>query len=339
MNRECKVNINLLKVVLLSLIIAFSVNVCAERHSETITVNKNPVFVTHWYTAKTIDQPISAVLLSGPTDNWNSDSAWFARLAPKLAKTRRIITIDRPGQVLDTENAEVGYQPFAKYFDAITRHYQLKKFDIIAFASANLTLNQYFKNHGSDRVDSVIMIDPDVLLPYSMARYKKDALPFKQNLKAYREYIEAGKYSDRAKQKNDNEMEHLKTLAQNDSDTDWQYVDELFKKRLSVQNLTNLFTEIAKYDSDIEAAYQAGFPKSIPLTIIDTDFEQNYIDQNEDKKQKQALNAWREDAKSYYQQLTKASIKGNYLTPTTQEHLLPFSNPELIIRLLQGKNE
>jgi len=330
------------QIFILVFLIFTAFKISADYRIEIIDINNQKIHLTHWTdrginpdtNLNTLESTSTIVLLSGPTDNWNSDSAWFARLAPKLAKTNRVISIDRAGQVLANQNAKVGYTQFGNDLNDIFKHLNLKNIKIISFASANLALNQYFSVQTDRVVESVIMIDPDVLLPTSIARYTKDALPFKENLEKYALYISSGKYDRRALQKNQMEMTHLKKLSVDDKDTDWEYIDKIFSKRLNKENLKNLFREIAIYDQDLNNAFRQGFPKNIPLTIIDTNFEQVSIDKAESAKAKKDLLDWKQEAHQYYNQLTKHSDRNQYIHLAVTEHLIPFSQPELLIDIL-----
>lgn len=304
--------------------------------TQIITVDDSKLHVTQWHQHNFPVKTKTVLLLSGPTDNWNSDSAWFARLAPKLAKSYRVYSIDRPGQLTGQTNGAKGYAAFGLQLSRALKQLQLDKIQIIAFASSNISLVSYFANQPSQQVTSVIMIDPDVLTEFSIARYKKDATPFKENLQQYLTYIGEGKYAQRAQQKNASEMAHLKSLSAKDQDTDWSYVEEVFKQRLEIVNLQNGFSEISLYDQDLDAAAKTEFPRHIPLTILDTDFESTYIEKTEKMEDKESLIQWQKDAAKYYQQLTNNSVEGQYIHLKTREHLLPFSDPEILIRLLEA---
>lgn len=301
--------------------------------TSVVEVGKRKVHVAQWGDLSS-EKP-AVVLLSGPTDQWNSDSAWFARIAPHLAMTHRVIAIDRPGQVLGETEVRLGYASFAEDVAAVFDYFKLKDAKVMAFASSNITLNLLFHKYPDVSIAGVMMIDPDVLTPFSIERYTSDAQPFKENLVKYLEYIQAGKYADRATEKNRIERKLLEALAQSDEKTDWDYVQKIFKARLSIASLKNLFSEIAIYDQDLRKAEKVGFPKSVPLVIFDTDFEQAYIDKSQDAKAIEGLKKWREDGKHYYQALVKAASTGRYIPVDTQEHLLPFSHPELLVEAIR----
>jgi pimeloyl-ACP methyl ester carboxylesterase len=311
----------------------------ADHRSQVIKVDQQRFHISEWFDSssenKSIAQTDAIILISGPTDNWNSDSAWFANLAPKLAKGNRVIAIDRAGQVLSSESPLLGYIQFGNSLAAILDQLGLKKIRIVAFASSNISVMKYLSDSPKQQVESVVLIDPDVLTAFSIARYTKDALPFKNNIEEYLKYIDDGKYNQRAKQKNESELIHLRKLAGRDKSVDWVYVSSIFSKRLTIQNLKNTFSEIALYQSDLLQANNLSYPRDIPLTIIDTDFEKNYIDNEKNNEEKMELMKWKEDAKMYYKQLVAQSKNGRYIELTTTEHLIIFSEPQLVIDLLK----
>lgn len=336
-----KVRVKLICLTMIAFTInIFTLNVVAQRYSQSITLDNHKVFVTEWQNSEVNNKAFkqrqeAVVLLSGPTDNWNSDSAWFARLAPKLTEKYRVISIDRAGQLLSNPSAPVGYAHFGKDLALAFEQLKLDNIHIVAFASANIALLHYFALKPSHQIQSITMIDPDVLTEYSIKRYKKDAYPFKKNLVAYSEYIAEGKYNERAKQKNELDLKHLKSLALDDK-VDWEYVEQIFEKRLNKINLQNLFKEIGIYDQDLDSAISLEIPTHLKLSIIDTNFEQSYIDQSENQQMKKELEQWQADGKNYYQSLIKKAKSGQYIPIKSQEHLVPFSDPSLILKILNG---
>ncbi|MBV1907791.1 MAG: hypothetical protein KUG78_00625 [Kangiellaceae bacterium] len=312
---------------------------------EALTIDDYQLTVTHWLdktesTSQKSNRTI--VLLSGPTDYWNSDSAWYARLAPKLAKIYPTISIDRHGQLLSEKRAleldktKLGYIEFGKALSKLVAQLKLKNITFISFASANISLLQYFDKLRNVGDHKVILVDPDVLTPYSINRYSNDALPFKNNLSRYVEYISQGKYDKRANQKNGYELADLKKMSQMDPDTNWKYIDEIMNKRLERHNLISQFHEISLYAEDLRNAKVLLFPRNLPISIIDTDFEIGYIEKENDSDKKQELARWRSDAEKYYKNIVSESKKRRYYHLEEQEHLVPFSNPNFIIELVRS---
>ncbi len=298
-----------------------------------VVIDGHPLHFAEWKSDSASDNSQVILMLSGPSDTWHSDSAWWAGLAPKLAKKWPVFALDRVGQVNAVDNAPVGYQHFSRDLHFFIEKMELENLTIVSFASANNALNLYLHEH-ADRVKKVILIDPDVLTPYSINRYKRDAQPFVDNQQDYLDYVSKGKYTSRVEQKNAGELSHLRELVGDDPDMDWSYLQSMFDKRLNIQNQLNMFKEIAIYGQDLEAAAAVSFPPTIPLIIIDTQFEKSYIEASEDPDEKAGLAKWQTDAKQYYQSLVEAADNGRYIEVDSREHLFQFSQPQLFIDLI-----
>jgi len=302
--------------------------------AQTLKVDGHALHFESWNTEENVDKP-SIVLLSGPIDTWHSDSAWWAWLGPELAKTHRIFAIDRAGLVTATPEAKVGYQHFAQDLAEVFELLQLKDALVVAFASSNISVQLYLAQHPQQQaIKQVILIDPDVLSPFSIARYKNDAAPFKQNLTSYIDYVKAGNYIARTAQKNATDLAQLQSLSGGNQAVDWQYVDKLQQARLNIINQVNLFNEIAIYDQDLDAAASTQWPASMPLIIIDTDFEAEYIDGEQDESVKADLKTWQQDAVQYYQQLTALHPASLYIASSSRAHLYQFAQIEQLMTLI-----
>lgn len=279
----------------------------------------------------------TVVLLSGPIDSWHSDSAWWAAITPQLSKTHRVIALDRAGTVLAAPSAPVGYSHFAKDLHLALTQLKVRGATLVAFASSNISVQLYLHAQQQQQaISRVILIDPDVLTDFSISRYAADTRPFKDNLEKYQAYITEQKYTPRVKQKNQQDWQHLKHLRASDPDhqVDWQYVEDIFARRLEITNQLNLFQEIARYQQDLTLAASTNWPKDIPLTIIDTDFETGYIEQVSEDKDKQGILAWQQDATDYYQTLVAESDQGRYIATQTKAHLYQFEKPQALIDLI-----
>lgn len=311
-----------------------------EAKSKILLVDEHSLHVTTW--GKLSDQNLPwVVMISGPIDSWHSDSAWFAHVAPILANNFRVMAIDRAGQVNGIEDAPVGYQHFAKDLHLVLSQYAIENATLIAFASSNVSAQIYFDQHKTQRaIDGVLLIDPDVLTPFSIDRYAADAKPFKDNLEQYLDYISQGKYTSRVEQKNTADMTVLKTLSTSET-ADWRHVEKIFASRLLVNNQISLFREIARYNEDLQAAAKVSWPAHIPTIIVDTQFETKYIENTEDQEAKDGLIAWQKDAKAYYKALANINTENIYREVSTQAHLFQVEQPQVVAELvvtLQSKS-
>lgn len=305
----------------------------------TLDLDNHPLHYESWQSETLSDKP-TVVLLSGPIESWHSDSAWWAWLGPELARSYRVIAFDRAGQVLANPDAPVGYAHFAEDLAQAFSTLQVRDALVVAFASSNISVQLFLAAHPEQQaIKQVVMIDPDVLTDFSIARYKNDAAAFKRNLSAYQDYIRAGKYTARTEQKNAADLSQLQTLSNNAETVDWQYVARLQQARLSIDNQLNLFREIARYDEDLDAVAQTQWPSSMPLVVIDTDFEAAYIDTEQDETQKAGLIAWQQDAVGYYQQLASLHPASRYIASTSREHLYQFAEMASLVTLINQLNK
>jgi len=72
----------------------------------------------------------------------------------------------------------------------------------------------------------------------------------------------------------------------------------------------------------------------MPLIIIDTDFEAEYIDAEQDESVKADLITWQQDAVQYYQQLTSLHPASSYIPSSTRAHLYQFAEIEQLMALI-----
>lgn len=322
------------RLLIFSLLLSAWAN--AAQHT-IVNLDSQPLHLTYWGNIEDEKLP-AVVLLSGPIDTWHSDSAWWASIGDQLSQTHRVLAPDRAGIATENRSAKLGYVPFAEDLNQLFSRYQIKNATVVAFASSNITLMQYFAKYPQQHaIKAVIMIDPDVLTDFSIARYTNDAQPFVDNLDKYLTYIGEEKYIPRVEQKNAAEIEQIKKLLSNESNVDWPHIEHMQKQRLKVLHQQNLFKEIAIYGQELAAVKSLIWPKSIPLTIIDTQFESDYIDNTTEEEAKSGLIKWQNDAKQYYQDLVTHSKMGKYLESESRAHLIQFEQPQLLLSLIAEK--
>lgn len=292
----------------------------------------------HWPAQKASAHTV--ILLSGPNDHWNSDAAWWVTLAPLLKLHANVIAVERPaiglGEQRDAQAspASSGYLAFSNQVKQVLDAYQPDGFSIIAFASSNMTVLKLLNDYPDLSPEKVLLIDPDVLTEFSVARYKKDAAPFKENLQKYTEYLSEGKYTSRVEEKNAAELEQINNLAPALNDAQSEWLRNIMDARKEIANHVNLFQEIAVYGEDLEAAKSLSWPADINLTIVDTDFEQRYINHSDDAEMIEGLQMWRKDGREYYEALTKGENR-KLKVLETEEHLVMIEQPHLIADLIQ----
>ena len=271
----------------------------------------------------------SVILLSGPTDHWHSDSGWFALLAPLLAGDYRTITIDRPGGTWSEPVAEPGYSVFGESLGAILEGLDVQDYVLVSFASSNLAVNSFLaRQQQRPGLQGIVLIDPDTLIPETVAFYKEFTGPF-QDREAVRDYVLAGKYAERARQINDREMSEVRAMVPEryQDRVDWSYLEQVFALRLEPQHIAHRFAEVAGYNRDLDTALQQPLPGNIPLVIIDSDFESRAIALEPDKPE---LAKWREASATWYQSLVSEADCGHYLPLDSDEHLVMMAEPDVV---------
>ena len=330
--------------MLKNLIFVCALSFCAQgfgkginAQSNIIQIDGHPLHIATW--GQQDNNEATIVLLSGPIDSLFSDSAWWSTLGPKLAKTHRVIAIDRAGIATQEDNAQVVYQHFAKDIHFALDALHVKNATIVAFSSSNIALQFYLASQPEQsRVRRVIMVDPDVLTDYSIARYKEDAKTFKDNIDEYLVYVSEGKYIARVEQKNAGDMALLKKLIGDNTHVDWLLVEKMFKARLDIAYQKNLFREMAIYGQELDAAAELVWPMGMPLTIVDTDFESVYAANIKDAETKAGILHWAQNGQDYYKRLVARTNQGNYIQSKSPAHLFQVAETESfaeIIRLFE----
>lgn len=275
----------------------------------------------------------TVVLISGPTDHWHADSAWFSMLLPALAKRYHVIGIDRPGTAWSDQHRNASYVSFADDLAKVLTQLKIKAVRLVGFASANMTIQTFAQRyHKTLRIDGVVLVDPDALSDEVIAFYKKDAAPFKKNLEKYETYIGAGKYTARTQEILAKERAEVQKLVAGPfaDDMDWTYFDAIMHKRETVERQKNKFQQVAHYGEDLDNAKQYQLPEAIPLVIIDTNFELANLDKAKTDAEKQRLKDWESGSRAWNLAQVKHSKRGTYLPISLKNHLAPLFNVSLI---------
>ncbi|PXF64120.1 alpha/beta fold hydrolase [Kangiella spongicola] len=301
----------------------------------------------HYHQKGQAEQKPLLILLSGPTDNWHSDSAWWI-LAQNylsnrsLADSYQSIAIDRAGQAWSKQIEAPSYRQFASDLEAFLLSEEVigseRELVFVAFASSNLSLQLLLNNPKlRTRTRGVVLIDPDVLTPHSIQHYTSETEGYKEGWQGLKDYIKAGKYEQRIEQKLKAEREHLMTLIPKELEDfmDWDYYDAVEAIRNTRDYQIHKFLEASVYKEDLEAAVKHPLDSELPLVVLDTDFESAYLATIEDEAVKASIAKWRKEGIEWYFELAKTSDCGAYWPVDTKEHLLMMSQPELIEQAIE----
>lgn len=312
------------------------------QESRLVAVNGHKIHLREVGRSTNTEQPI-LVLLSGPTDNWHSDSAWWVLAQHYLAENYQTVAIDRAGQAWSETIENPSYRQFADDLEQLIEqdmvhaeklvHAEKQPLIIIAFASSNLSVNLLLQQETvASKVQGVILIDPDVLTEHSIQHYTSETEGYKSGWAELEAYIRSGKYDERIQQKLLAEREHLKAIIKPEysDDMDWHYYEANEALRSSREFQINKFREASVYLDDLDAAKATPLNSSVPLVVLDTDFESAYLEQLEDEKVKATIAQWRKEGIEWYFELAQRSECGAYWPVDTQEHLLMMTQPQLI---------
>ncbi len=278
------------------------------------------------------NQSPEVVLLSGPNEHWHADAAWFSLIQPLIAQSYCVWSIERYIQINELPSEQTTYQYFAHRLQDLATSNNWNEITIVSFASSNLTLHALAANEHSSLkwLKGAVMIDPDVLQPNSLKQYKQDTQIFKTHLEQIENEIVANKYTARIESFNQKELEHIKSIIPSKYSIfmDWERFTRIQLERLEIASQLNKVRSIAQYEVDLDFAYKHPLPSSIPLFVVNTDFEVPFIEQAEDKI---SLKLWKKEGDEWMAKLAKKH-NGEYLYLPTHEHLLMFSDPETVIR-------
>jgi len=272
------------------------------------------------------------VMLSGPTESWHSDSAWFAALQPLLARSMQTVVIDRSGQGFSEGDGAGGYEGFAAQLSELLPRLSRSPVIVVAFASANLALHHYFAaNQHGGQIAAALLIDPDALHPDLLEFYSSQAVPFKNP--ALRQYVEEGGYDSRAQELLEGDRTHVYSVLPDDADEyfDQRYFEQILATRTTHRNIIARFTEIARYDKDVLLAATIDWPDSVPVWVFDSDFELAAIEAAQDHDEATTYQRWRDLSTAWMQRLPDVC----WIHSDSREHLAPIAQPKKIADLIE----
>lgn len=279
----------------------------------------------------------AVVLLAGPNQNYHSDSAWFSLVQPLLAKHYRVYSIDRLGNAWSDVDHELSYRRFAKDLGPLLTTLQEKEVVVVAFASGSIAARLFHQQYqNSIKVKGMLLIDPDVPMPQSLALYQAYPVDWYQaQLDNLLPHLATGAWNVRTHDKLKAEREGVTALIapQYQSLMDWQYFNLVSQQRLLVSHQQSRAREIASYTADLKA-YQALAPiSSVPVSVIDSDFEAAEV--AADLSNAAAINAWQQESAEWSQ--TQASLSGgDYLPLANSHHLVMLQQPEVVLQAVQS---
>jgi polyhydroxybutyrate depolymerase len=304
-------------------------------HSKLETTERGQFHVR----AMGLDNPGPAVvLLAGPNYNYHSDSAWFAALQPLLAQQYRVYSVDRLGNAYSSSADELSYRRFADDLAAVLQQLQETQLALVSFSSSSISARWFYQQHQQQfDIKAMLYIDPDIPLPHSLSLYQGyPADWYLANLADLLPHLAAGNWTDRTKEKLETEYAEIKQLvAENDVEMDWTYFEQIMQLRLLIPQQQARAREIAAYIADLDGYAQLPMVSAIPVSVIDSDFEQQQIDlaQEDEPELAEALRLWQQEGSAWSAEQASLS-NGQYIALSDSDHLVPVQQPEQIKQAL-----
>ncbi|CAI3799985.1 alpha/beta fold hydrolase [Rheinheimera sp. MM224] len=272
----------------------------------------------------------AVVLLSGPNEHWHSDSGWFALLQPVLAAKYRTYAIDRLGQGLSSEVNNPSYRRFAEDLTLVLTELNETEILLLSFASSSVSSLLFAHQNSALKLQGLLLIDPDIPLPGFITLYKGyPADWYKANLAQLLPELKTGVWTDRTAKKLQQERQLVQKLVPTDyaDQMDWAYFDFMAQQRLRIERQQNRAKEIASYADDLDAYQAQPFYTKRPVSVINSDFELQKINQN--PEQKTQLLAWQQEGDGWSKQQAERS-GGQYIELKQSDHLVLFQQPAAI---------
>jgi len=273
------------------------------------------------------------VLLAGPNYNFHSDSAWFAALQPLLAQQYRVYSIDRLGNAFSSTSDDLSYRRFADDLALVLQKLQETQVTLVAFASSSISARWFYQQYQQQfTINAMLYIDPDIPLPHSLSLYQGyPADWYLANLPALLPHLAAGNWSARTKDKLAVEYEEVQQLAaQHNVSVDWNYFEQIMQLRLLIPQQQARATEIAAYIADLDSYATLPMISAIPVSVIDSDFEQQQIEQAANEPElAAALQLWQQEGSAWSAEQASLS-NGQYIALADSDHLVPLQQPQQI---------
>ncbi|MEZ7205332.1 alpha/beta hydrolase [Pseudoalteromonas sp. DY56-GL79] len=284
------------------------------------------------------DRP-TVVMLSGANMHFHSDSAWFALLQPYLADSFNVYVIDRLGQGLSSVDDTPSMNKFAHDLPVLFEKLNLSDVHLLSYANSNsvpliaMQKSQEFKQ----KIASMLWLDPDILLPHSIAQYQGYPVDvYRQYGQDLIDHVAAGNWQEKMNGKIAEEQAHIEALLEGSEFADymdWQYFNHIMQTRHSVAAQLTRVHEMMNYHDDLELVRNWQPDSSIPISVIDSEFEKLDIANADSEEVKGNLIKWEAEGRKWSQEVAETS-GGQYLPISSTEHLIPFTHPELIKQAL-----
>ncbi|WP_052380255.1 MULTISPECIES: alpha/beta hydrolase [unclassified Pseudoalteromonas] len=274
----------------------------------------------------------AVVLISGFNKNFHSDSAWYALLQPLLAENYRVYSIDRAGNAWGDYNEKASYQYFVDDLYAILKSLNETDISLVSFASSNITAQLFQDKYSIEdiKINNMVWVDPDILLPHSIEHYKGYPVDwYKEYIVDLMPYYEENYFTERSTTKIAAEIVEIEEMIPPElaDKMDWEFYHNIANRRLTITGQKIRATEIANYSADLDSVRDIAINTNIPITVIDSDFEQTDIDNAEENVEN--LIKWQQEGTEWSKKVAQQT-GGQYIPLPNAKHLVPFENPMVI---------
>ena len=271
----------------------------------------------------------AVVLLAGPNENYHSDSAWFALLQPLLAEKYRVYSIDRLGNGFSESDDNLSYRRFAGDLAKVLQQLDEQQVVIVAMASASISARLFYQQQQQVfDIKAMLLIDPDVPTANALSVYQGyPADWYLANLEALLPHLATGAWTERTREKLQAERNHAEQLVGDNPLMNWHYFDLISQQRLLINHQQSRAREIAAYSADLNAYAALPMLTALPVSVIDTDFEQAQIDANPGNAER--LRLWQQESIAWNQQQAELA-NGQYIALNNSDHLVALQQPEKI---------
>lgn len=280
----------------------------------------------------------AVVLLAGPNYNYHSDSAWFAALQPLLAEQYRVYSVDRLGNAFSSSSDNLSYRRFADDLALVMQQLNEPQLAVVAFASASISARWFYELHGEQfDIQAMLYIDPDIPLAHSLSLYQGyPANWYRDNLATLLPHLAAGNWTERTKDKLDAEYKQIKQWADEyGTAIDWRYLEQIMQQRLLISHQQARAREIAAYIADLDSYATLPMITAIPVSVIDSDFEQQDIAAaTDDAELLAALQKWQQEGSAWSAEQASVS-NGQYISLSESDHMVPLQQPQVIQQALE----
>lgn len=280
----------------------------------------------------------AVILLAGPNYNYHSDSAWFAALQPLLAEQYRVYSVDRLGNAFSSSSDDLSYRRFADDLALVMQQLDEPNLTVVAFASASISARWFYELHGEQfDIQAMLYIDPDIPLAHSLSLYQGyPANWYRDNLATLLPHLAAGNWTERTKDKLDAEYQQIRQWAgEYGTAVDWRYLEQIMQQRLLISHQQARALEIAAYIADLDGYATLPMITAIPVSVIDSDFEQQDIAAAaDDAELLAALQKWQQEGSTW--SVNQAAVSnGQYIPLTGSDHMVPLQQPQIIQHALE----